>query len=122
MSNDIPFRVLVVDDHRTNRTKLSMAVKNLGHKVELASDGQQALAMLHITSFALVLLDIIMPGLDGYAVLAHMKEDQRLKDIPVIVISAVDDMESVVKCIELGADDYLPKIFDPILLRARIGA
>ena len=72
--------------------------------------------------FDLVLLDILMPEMDGYQVLKQMKEDKTLREVPVIVISAMDDMESVVKGIELGAEDYLPKTFDPVLLRARIGA
>jgi len=114
--------ILVVDDHKPNRIKISFAVKKLGHTAEMAEDGRQALAMLREQPFDLVLLDIIMPELDGYQVLEHMKADSRLRDIPVIVISAEQELDSVVKGIELGATDYLPKTFDPVLLKARISA
>ncbi len=114
--------ILVVDDHKTNRLKMSLAIKSQGHSAEMAENGQQALDMLRAKSFDLVLLDIIMPGMDGYQVLEQMKKDSVLRDIPVIVISALTEMDSVVKSIEMGAEDYLPKSFDPILLKARIGA
>lgn len=114
--------ILVVDDHATNRLKLSLGLKQQGHRVDLAENGQQALEMLRIQSFDLVLLDIMMPEMDGYQVLEQMKGDSKLRDIPVIVISALNEMESMVRGIELGAEDYLPKTFDPILLKARIGA
>ena len=114
--------ILVVDDHRTTRLKLCLGLKQQGHTVAEAEDGAQALEKLQTEAFDLVLLDIIMPEMDGYQVLAQMKQDRILRDVPVIVISAMDDLESVVKGIELGADDYLPKMFDPVLLRARIGA
>lgn len=115
-------RVLIVDDHATNRMKLSMAVFQLGHQVELAEDGLQALELLRSQDIDLVLLDILMPQMDGTTVLLHMQSDVELRDIPVIVISAVDEMESVVSCIERGAEDYLPKDFDPVLLEARVNA
>lgn len=121
MSND-QGHILVVDDHKPNRIKISFAVKKLGHSADVAEDGRQALAMLRAQPFDLVLLDIIMPELDGYGVLGQMKADPALRDIPVIVISAEQELDSVVKGIELGAADYLPKTFDPVLLRARIGA
>lgn len=114
--------ILVVDDHRTARLKLSLGLKQQGHTVAEAENGQQAMDIMRTESFDLVLLDILMPEMDGYQVLESMKEDCALRDIPVIVISAQDEVESVVKGIELGADDYLPKSFDPILLKARIGA
>ncbi len=114
--------ILVVDDHKTNRLKMSLAIKSQGHSAEMAENGQQALDMLRAKSFDLVLLDIIMPGMDGYQVLEQMKKDSALRDIPVIVISAQTEMENVIKGIEMGAEDYLPKSFDPILLKARIGA
>ena len=113
--------ILVVDDHRTTRLKLSLGLKQQGHTVAEAENGQQALDFLQTDSFDLVLLDILMPEMDGYQVLERMRQDSALRDIPVIVISAQDEIESVVKGIELGADDYLPKSFDPILLKARIG-
>jgi two-component system cell cycle response regulator len=114
--------ILVVDDHRTTRLKLSLGLKQQGHRVAEAEDGVRALERLRAERFDLVLLDILMPEMDGYQVLEQMKQDPALRDVPVIVISAMDDLESVVKGIELGADDYLPKLFDPVLLRARIGA
>lgn len=114
--------ILVVDDNRMNRFKLSRVLEQQGHTVALAENGRQALEMIRVQSFDLVLLDILMPEMDGYQVLEHLKRDSALRDIPVIVISALDEMGSVVRCIEMGAEDYLPKPFDPVLLRARIGA
>ena len=114
--------ILVVDDHRTTRLKLCLGLKQQGHTVGEAENGMQALEKLRDEKFDLVLLDILMPEMDGYQVLERMKENILLRDMPVIVISAMDDLESVVKGIELGAEDYLPKTFDPVLLRARIGA
>jgi class 3 adenylate cyclase len=114
--------ILVVDDHRTTRLKLSLGLKQQGHTVAEAENGRQALEKLKAESFDLVLLDIMMPELDGYQVLEQMKSDSALRDVPVIVISAQDELESMVRGIELGAEDYLPKSFDPVLLRARIGA
>jgi class 3 adenylate cyclase len=114
--------ILIVDDHATNRMRLSMAVKHLGYAAETAEHGREALDRLRNESFDLVLLDILMPEMDGYEVLEEMKRTPELRGIPVIVISAVDEMESVVACIELGAEDHLPKAFDPVLLRARINA
>jgi DNA-binding response OmpR family regulator len=119
---DTQGHILVVDDHRTSRLKLSLGLKQQGHTVGEAENGVQALDKLRTEAFDLVLLDIIMPEMDGYQVLEQMKADKTLRDVPVIVISALDDLESVVKGIELGAEDYLPKTFDPVLLRARIGA
>lgn len=119
---DIVGHILVVDDHKTNRLKMSFAVKKLGHTTAMAEDGRQALEMLRAERFDLVLLDIIMPEVDGYQVLEQMKADHTLRDIPVVVISAEQEMASVVKGIELGAEDYLPKDFDPVLLAARVSA
>ncbi len=115
-------RVLAVDDNRVNRIALSRLLGRLGLSVTLAENGQQALNHLKDRPFDLLLLDIVMPEMDGYEVLRRLKQDRQLRDIPVIVISALDDMQSVVKCIEMGAEDYLPKPFDPVLLRARIDA
>ncbi|HLO34347.1 MAG TPA: response regulator, partial [Anaerolineales bacterium] len=114
--------ILVVDDDCTNRLKLLLGLKQQGHIVKEAENGQQALGKLRAESFDLVLLDIMMPELDGYQVLEEMKNDPVLRDVPVIVISAQDELESMVRGIELGAEDYLPKPFEPVLLRARIGA
>jgi CheY-like chemotaxis protein/drug/metabolite transporter (DMT)-like permease len=115
-------RVLVVDDHKSNRLKLTLAVKNLGHKAESVGSGEECLAALRADAFDMVLLDIMMPGMDGFQVLEQIKGDLALRDIPVIVISALDEMEDAVRAIELGADDFLTKNFNPVLLKARVGA
>src|SRR5438874_6975234 len=114
--------LLVVDDNSMNRIMLSRYITKLGYRSSLAENGRQALEKLRAEPFDLVLLDVQMPEMDGYAVLEHLKANPRLRDIPVIMISAVDELESVVKCIELGAQDYLPKPFNPVLLRARLTA
>ena len=115
-------KILVVDDHPTTRLKLSLGLQQQGHAVAEAGNGLQALERLRSDSFDLILLDIVMPEMDGYQVLKEMKKDVTLRDTPVIVISASDELENIVHGIELGADDYLPKSCDPILLKARIGA
>jgi len=112
--------VLIVDDHETSRLKLSTAVRNLGHATEEAVDGQGALERLRDGGIDLVLLDIVMPELDGFGVLKAMKADAALKEIPVLVISALEETEEVVKAIQLGAEDFLTKRFDPVLLNARV--
>lgn len=119
---EIHGHLLVVDDNRTSRLKLALGLKEQGHQVDLAEEGQQALAMVRAGAYDVVLLDLIMPGMDGFQVLEQMKGDPALRDIPVIIISAVDELDSVVRCIEIGAEDYLPKNFDPVLLRARLNA
>jgi len=115
-------KILVVDDNRMNRITLSRSVEQQGHVVSLAEDGQQALELLRSEEFDVVLLDIIMPEMDGYQVLERVKSDPETRDIPVIVISALDEIDSAVRCIEIGAEDYLPKPFNPVLLRARLNA
>ena len=120
--SEIHGRILVVDDNRMNRLKLSRGLENQGHSVGLAENGIQALKLLTDQVFDLILLDIIMPKMDGYQVLEEMKIDPKLSRIPVIVISAIDEMSSIIKCIEMGAEDYLPKPFDAVLLKARIEA
>jgi adenylate cyclase len=115
-------RVLVVDDDRLNRMLLTRSLEREGHRVLCAENGVEALRLLHDDPCDVVLLDIVMPGLDGVSVLERVKDDPALQDVPVIMISGVDDTASVVRCIEIGADDYLPKPFDPVLLRARISA
>lgn len=117
-----PARVLVVDDNEMNRDLLARRLQREGHRVELAVDGVDALARLNGGAFDLVLLDIMMPGMDGYQVLAHLKADEALRHVPVMLISALDDTDSVVKGLSLGADDYLPKPFNPHILRARVNA
>jgi len=115
-------KILVVEDHLTTRLKLSMGLQVQGHTVVEVENGKQALEKLRAEPFDLVLLDIVMPEMDGYQVLEEMKKDVKLRDVPVIVISANDELENIVHGIELGADDYLPKSCDPVLLKARIGA
>jgi CheY-like chemotaxis protein len=107
--------ILVVEDNRLNRLKLVNALQHQGHVVSLAENGVQALSMMHSEPFDLVLLDILMPEMDGYQVLKTLKQDRSLRDLSVIVISALDEMDSIVRCIEMGAEDYLPKPFDPVL-------
>ena len=115
-------RILVVDDLEVNRDLLARRLTRLGHHVEQAEDGQQALDRLRAEPWDLVLLDVMMPVLDGIATLTALKQDDGTRHVPVIMISANTELESVVKCIELGAEDYLPKPFDPVLLRARVSA
>lgn len=117
-----PGLLLVVDDDAVNRDVLSRRLNRQGHDVRTASNGSDALALMRDTAFDAVLLDIMMPDMDGYEVLRRMKADARLQHIPVIMISALSELQSVVRCIEAGAEDYLTKPFDPTLLKARIGA
>jgi DNA-binding response OmpR family regulator len=117
-----PARILVVDDDLINRMMLSYGVEQEGHAATVAEDGRQALEMLHDEAFDLVLLDLLMPEMDGFEVLERMKADAVLRNIPVIMISALDEIDSVVRCIEMGAEDYLPKPFNPVLLKARVDA
>jgi len=115
--------LLVVDDNEDNRYTLTRRLKREGYtNLVTANDGKQALGLLRSTRFDLLLLDIMMPEMNGYEVLEQLKADAELRHLPVIMISAVSEIESVVRCIELGAEDYLPKPFDPTLLRARVGA
>ncbi len=114
--------VLVVDDIEANRDVLTRRLEREGYQVATAENGRQALDRLRAETFDLVLLDIMMPEMDGYDVLQHLKADEVLRHIPVIMISALSELDSVVRCIEMGAEDYLPKPFNPILLKARIGA
>ena len=115
-------RILAVDDDALNLDLLAQRLARQGHMVSTAVDGEQALQRLKEQPFDLVLLDVMMPKLDGYGTLAGLKADEKLRAIPVIMISALDELSSVVRCIEAGAEDYLPKPFNPTLLRARIGA
>ena len=117
-----PGLVLVVDDDANNRDVLSRRLTWQGHDVRIAGTGRDALQMMGEAAFDLVLLDIMMPDMDGYEVLGHIKSDERLRHIPVIMISALSELQSVVRCIEAGAEDYLAKPFNPTLLKARIGA
>ena len=114
--------ILVVDDDMLNRIVLSTNLGEQGYIVATAEDGRQALEMLGGQPFDVVLLDLVMPEMDGYQVLEQMKRDNVQREIPVIVISALDEMDSIIRCIEMGATDYLPKPFDAALLRARLNA
>lgn len=114
--------LLVVDDDPTNREMLSRRLHKQGFGVSIAKTGLQALELLCQKAFDLVLLDILMPGINGYEVLKQMKSDPLLQSIPVIMISALDDLDGIVRCIESGAEDYIAKPFNPVFLNARIGA
>ena len=124
LPGDEPGRVLVVDDSGVNRRLLVAALTELGHEVHAAENGRRALELLReraaVGGFDVVLLDLLMPVMDGYATLAEIKADPALDHIPVIMVSAVPELESVVRCIELGATDYLPKPFSAAVLRARL--
>jgi phosphoserine phosphatase RsbU/P len=113
-------RILVVDDNEANRDMLSRRLARQGHGVEMAAGGQEALQRLGAEPFDLVLLDIMMPEMNGYEVLERLKADPVLQHIPVIMITALNEMESVVRCIEMGAEDHLPKPFNATLLKARV--
>lgn len=117
-----PGHILVVDDNEGNRDMLTRQLVRQGHTAASAANGQLALDRLRAEPFDLVLLDMMMPVLDGYATLDAIKSDPALRHLPVIMISALDELASVVRCIERGAEDFLPKPFNPTLLRARIGA
>ncbi|MCC2664762.1 MAG: adenylate/guanylate cyclase response regulator, partial [Geminicoccaceae bacterium] len=105
-----PARILVVDDNEDNRYTLTRRLQREGYEqVDLATNGREALDLIAQRPFDLVLLDIMMPEMNGYEVLERLKADDRLRHIPVIVISAISELDSVVRCIELGAEDYLPK-------------
>ena len=114
--------LLVVDDDEANRDVLSRRLTQQGHEVVTASSGRDALALLQVQAFDVVLLDVMMPDMDGYEVLGRIKSDERLQRTPVVMISALNEVQSVIRCIEAGADDYLAKPFDSMLLRARIAA
>src|SRR5215471_17914904 len=115
-------RLLIVDDNKVNRLLLSRSVELLGHRIALAENGRVALDKLRKEPFDLLLLDIEMPELDGFAVLEQLKADPKLRDLPVIVNSSIEGLDNIIRCIELGAEDYLPKPVNQVLLKARIGA
>jgi adenylate cyclase len=114
--------LLVIDDDPVVRSMLSRSLEEGGHQVATAKDGREGLDMASAEAFDVILLDVLMPGLDGYEVLEELKKDRTLRHIPVVMVTALDDIESAVRCIELGADDYLPKPIDPVVLGARINA
>src|ERR1700719_4229381 len=115
-------RLLIVDDNKVNRLLMSRSVELLGHRIALAENGRVALDKLRKEPFDLLLLDIEMPELDGFAVLEQLKADLKLRDVPVIVTSSIEGLDNIIRCIELGAEDYLSKPVNQVLLKARIGA
>jgi class 3 adenylate cyclase len=117
-----PGTILIVDDNRVNRLLLSRGLEQQGHAVAFAAHGREALDLLRDRHFDLMLLDVLMPELDGYQVLAELKLNPHLRDLPVIMTSSLDELDSVVRCIEMGAEDYLTKPINPVLLNARITA
>jgi DNA-binding response OmpR family regulator len=117
-----PSVVLIIDDHAMNRDLLTRYLKREGHTAVTAENGRQGLAMMIMRKFDLVLLDIMMPEMTGFEVLQRMREDEDLARIPVIVISALEDTDSAARSIELGAEDYLSKPINPVLLKARVNA
>jgi class 3 adenylate cyclase len=117
-----PGRILIADDNPVNRLLLGRGLEQQGHTVLFAEHGREALDLLRRQRFDLLLLDVLMPELDGYQVLAELKEDPHLREIPVVMTSSLDEVDSVVKCVEMGAEDYLSKPINPVLLNARITA
>lgn len=117
-----PARLLVVDDNKVNRLLLARSLELQGHSVASAENGRVALDMLRRESFDLLLLDIEMPEMDGFQVLEKLVAERKLPDLPVIVTSSLEGITNAVRCIELGAEDYLNKPVNPVLLKARIGA
>src|ERR1700745_3281916 len=115
-------RLLIVAANKVNRLVFARNVELLGHRFALAENGRIALEKLRSEPFDLLLLDIEMPELDGFAVLEQLKADLQLRDVPVIVASSVEGLDNIVRCINLGAEDYLPKPVNKVLLKARIGA
>ena len=115
-------RFLVVDDNKVNRLLLTHSLEQMGHHVDLAENGAEAIEKLRAAEYDLVLLDIEMPVLNGYQTLEICRQDVSLREVPIIMTSSLDELDSVVKCIEMGAEDYLTKPLNPVLLRARVNA
>ena len=122
VTSPTPAKLLVVDDNKVNRMVLSHSLERQGHVVETAENGKEGLEKIRTKAFDLILLDIEMPEMDGYQVLEACLNDTDLRQIPIIMTSAMDELDAVVKCVELGAEDYLTKPVNPILLRARVNA
>jgi adenylate cyclase len=114
--------ILIADDNRVNRLLLGRGLEHDGHSVAFAEHGREALELLRREPFDLVLLDVLMPELDGYGVLEELRQDPHLREIPVIVTSALDELDSVVRCLQMGAEDYLSKPVNAVLLNARINS
>lgn len=118
--NERSYSVMVVDDNEMNRDMLGRRLQRQGYRVTMAVDGRQALEFIKQEPFDLVLLDIMLPVMNGYEVLEHLKADQSLSHIPVIITTALDESDGKAKCMELGAEDYLTKPFNPVILKSRI--
>ena len=114
------YALLVVDDNEMNRDLLGRRLVRQGYRVTMAVDGRQALEFMEQEEFDLVLLDIMLPVMNGYQVLEHLKADQSLSHVPVIITTALDESDGKAKCLELGAEDYLTKPFNPVTLKSRI--
>jgi adenylate cyclase len=112
--------ILVVDDDGVSRAVLANLLEKQGHTVVLAKDGPEGLQIAAQRPCDLIVLDILMPGMDGYDVVAALKADPALREIPVVMISSIDDMSGIVKSVKLGAEDYIFKPFDEVLLKARV--
>lgn len=119
---NVPGRLLIADDNKVNRLLMSRSVEQLGHTASVAENGRIAMEMLGAEPFDILLLDIEMPEMDGFEVLEALKADPKLRDVPVIVTSSVEGLENIVRCIELGAEDYIPKPVNKVLLNARVRA
>ena len=119
---DAPGRLLIVDDNKVNRLLMTRSVEQLGHTAAVAENGRIAMEMLAAEPFDILLLDIEMPEMDGFEVREALKADPKLRDLPVIVTSSVEGLDNIVRCIELGAEDYIPKPVNKVLLNARVSA
>lgn len=119
---DGPGHFLIVDDNKVNRLLMSRSVELLGHKAATAENGKIAMNLLAEGNYDVLLLDIEMPEMDGFEVLEALKADPKLRDLPIIVTSSLEGMENIVRCIELGAQDYIPKPVNKVLLQARLNA
>ena len=115
-------KILVVDDNKNNTALLKKRLEKIGNKVVIANDGLEAIEKIDNNNLDLILLDIVMPKMNGYDVLEYLKKDERYYEIPVIMLSSMDDLTSIYRCIELGADDYITKPFDKMILEARISS
>lgn len=120
--SDVKGHLLIVDDNKVNRLLMSRSVELLGHRASVAENGLIAMQMLREDTFDMLLLDIEMPQMDGFEVLEALKSDANLRDLPVIVTSSLEGLENVVRCIELGAEDYIPKPVNKTLLNARVNS
>ena len=118
--DDTGYSLLRAEDNGRNRDLLSGSLERQGYRVTVAVDGRQALEIMNREEFNLVLLDIMLPEMNGYEVLEHLKADQALSHIPVIITTGLDEADGKARCIELGAEDYLTKPFNPVILKSRI--